>query len=284
MIRRHRQQGFTFIELVIVITILGVLAGILTPFIQHATTAYAQSRIRNTLLTIGDLSLERMTRSIRQAVPNSITVLNGDQGIEFLHARTGGRYVDQFDNFGAAFADPAARLAKATPVDRIYILGTGLSKNTGDVLVIGNTAPSELTTGSSGSAVALNTVLPTAALPWPLGDGTDQGQIMILSGNHAFPIDSPGRHFLIADRTIEIGKSGTTLRWHSNSGLNDLDADTDWSGSDPILVDQVRSIHFSFQPGTPRATGVVRIDLELADAGDNESLRLYREVHIRNTP
>jgi len=225
-----------------------------------------------------------MTRSIRQAVPNSITVLNGDQGIEFLHARTGGRYVDQFDNFGEAFANPAARLAKAATIGRIYALGTGLSKNTGDVLVIGNTAPSDLTASSSGSSVDLSDVLPTVALPWPLGDGTDQGQIIVFSGNHAFPINSPGRHFLIADRTIEIGILGATLRWHSASGLTDLDTATDWSISDPILLDQVRSVHFSFQPGTPQATGVVRIDLELADAGNNESLRLYREVHIRNTP
>ncbi|MBI1195744.1 MAG: prepilin-type N-terminal cleavage/methylation domain-containing protein [Gammaproteobacteria bacterium] len=284
MCRRAGQRGFTIIELVIVITILGVLAGILTPFIQQATVAYAQARIRNTLLTIGDLALERMSRDLREAIPNSISLINGDQGIEFLHARAGGRYVSRFDDFGDAFANPVLRLARQASIGGVYTLGTDLTLNAGDVLVIGNTTPADITTGTVGSSVRLLTITPTINAAWPLGDGTDQGRILTFAANHRFPIDSPGKHFLIADKTIEIGASGTTLLWHSAPGLTDFNGAADWSSADPILLAEVRSVHFSFQPGTPKATGVVRVDLELGDSGGNETLRLYREIHVRNTP
>jgi len=281
---RTSVKGFTIIELVTVIVITGVIAGILTPFISHAMLSYTDSRTRNILLGKGRLSLERMARDIRQAVPNSISILNGNTGIEFLRAHSGGRYVSRFDNYGSAFANNGSRLLAGNPLGQLYSVGTGITVTPGDILVIGNTSPTDLLGGASGTAATVTGSAITNSAPAPTGDGSDQGQIIAFSAAHQFPTDSPGRHFSIADRTIEIGKSGNALYWHSSSGLNDYDAGVDWSTSDPVLIDNVSAITFTYTPGTPQATGIVRVDLQLTDASGQETLRLYREIHIRNTP
>ncbi len=277
-------RGFTLIEMITVIVLLGIMAGILTPFLLKSMQAYGHHKNRQTLLTTGNLALERMTRAIRQAVPNSISLINGSEGIEFLHVRAGGRYIERFDNFSTAFADNNRRLLRNTPMSSIYVLGTGLNFHAGDILVIGNTSPADLGSGNSGSSVAITAIEATTAASWPTGDGSDQGQIIHFAASHLFPFDSPGKHFSIADQSIEIGKLASTLRWHSQAGLADYNQSSDLTGADPVLLDQVQAIDFRYQPGTPQASGIVRILLTLADASGQDSLRLYHEVHVRNTP
>ncbi len=146
-------------------------------------------------------------------------------------------------------------------------------------MVIGNTSPAALKAfPGDGPAVALTGVSATTTA----ADGTNQGQILGFA-NHRFLVDSPGRHFAIADQTVEVWLTGNTLRWHTAAGLTNYDATADWGASDPVLVDGVSAVNFTYAPGTPAASGVLRIDLTLAtDAGNG--IRLYHEVHVRNTP
>jgi hypothetical protein len=50
------------------------------------------------------------------------------------------------------------------------------------------------------------------------------------------------------------------------------------------LVDGVASVNFVYAPGNPQSTGVLRVDLQLTDATTSQSIRLYREIQVRNTP
>ncbi len=276
----QRESGFTLIEMITVIVMIGIMAGILTPFLLKSMAAYQHHKNRQLLLTSGNLALERMGRALRQAVPNSISLLNGHEGIEFLHARTGGRYIERFDNFSTAFANNGLRLLRNTTMTGLYTLGTGLTFQAGDLLVIGNTSPADLSPAATSSSVSISAIETTTAA----GDGTDQGQIIRFTASHLFPFDSPGKHFSIADESIEFGKLASTLRWHSQAGLADYNGTADWSSSDPMLANQVQALTFRYQAGTPQASGIIRIDLTLADASGRDSLRLYHEVHVRNTP
>ncbi|MHB1240416.1 MAG: PulJ/GspJ family protein [Gammaproteobacteria bacterium] len=101
-----RTSGFTLIELVIVIVVAGIIAGISAGFITSAMEGYVAQGRRATLVDTADLALTRMTRDLRQALPNSVRVAdsagNTGQvrcqipgqicGIEFLHVLDGGRY------------------------------------------------------------------------------------------------------------------------------------------------------------------------------------------------
>ncbi len=276
----RREHGFTLVEMVTVIVLLGIIAVVLAPFIANAIQAWHDGKARAELVARGHLALERLAREVRLAVPNSLETLGAGQGIQFVRSRAGGRYIERFDNFGTAFTRMNRRFRKnATLANGLYVMGGGLSVSAGDILVIGNTSPAALKVfPGNGPAVALTGVTATTSAT----DGTNQGHILGFA-NHRFLVDSPGRHFAIADQTVEVGLTGNTLRWHTAAGLTNYDANADWGASDPVLVDGVSAVSFTYAPGTPAATGVLRIDLTLAtDAGNG--IRLYHEVHVRNTP
>lgn len=277
-----RQRGFTLIEMVTVIVLLGVIGSVLVPFMLKAMSAYRDSQARADLVAKGRLAVERLAREVRLAVPNTLEVLNGGQGIQFLRSRAGGRYVERFDNFGTAFSQVNRRFRKNANLNfGLYKLGVDLVPGANDWLVIGNTSPADIkgSTASAGVVVALS----GAATTTIASDGTDQGQILAFGG-YRFLQESPGKHFHVADQTVEVGLSGTSLRWHSANGLTGYDNGADWGASDPLLVDGVTAVTFSYAPGTPQSTGVLRLDLQLSDDSGGSSIRLYHEVHVRNTP
>ena len=273
-------KGFTLIEMLTVIVLLGIIAGILTPFISKAMQAYTHSRARASLVDKGRLALERLAREVHQAVPNSLSVLSGGIGIEFVRSRAGGRYVDRFDDFGPEFSRVNRRFRKNAMLTELYALGTGLGFSTGDVLVIGNTTPGDLQAGNT--ATALSGITATTAVG-PGNDGTTNGQILSFAGQQ-FTVESPGKHFAIADQTVEVGLSAGNLRWFTASGLTNYDGAVDWSGGDPALVDGVTSVLFTYAPGNPQSSAVLRVDLQLTDSTTGQNIRLYREIQVRNTP
>lgn len=278
--RRKISGGFTLVEMVMVIVLLGIIAGILTPFISKAMQAYTHSKARASLVDKGRLALERLAREVHQAVPNSLSVLAGGTGIEFVHSPAGGRYVERFDDFGTEFSRINRRFRKNASLTELYVVGTGLAVAANEVLVIGNTSPADLQAGNT--AATLTGVTATSAVG-PGNDGTANGQLLSFAAKQ-FAVESPGRHFSIADRTIEVGLSGDRLRWFSASGLSDYDGAVDWSSADPALVDGVSVVSFVYAPGNPQSTGVLRVDLRLTDATTGQSIRLYREIQVRNTP
>lgn len=286
MLVRNKKSGFTLIEMVTVIVLLGIIAGILTPFIAKAMLAYTHSKARASLVSKGRLALERISREVRHAVPNTLSVIDSGGGIEFVRSRAGGRYVEQFDDFGAEFSRNNYRFRTNANRTVLYVAGntadTGLSWLSGDELVIGNFSPADFQSGAS--RVALDAIADTVLAD----DDTVNGQVFTYNMAKQFSVGSPGNHFNIADATVEIGYLGadSTLRWHNASGFGDYDIGVDWSNADPILVDGVgaSTTIFSYSSGTPQAAPVLRIDLLLNDASTSQSIRLYREVVVRNTP
>ena len=78
-------KGFTLLEMVVVIVILGVLAASITTFISFGTQIYTDVTKRDEIVSSARFAIERLNREIRFAVPNSIRV-NGNatrQCIEF---------------------------------------------------------------------------------------------------------------------------------------------------------------------------------------------------------
>lgn len=272
------RKGFTLIELIMVIVLLGVMAGILTPFILKAMQAYSASKARAELVSKGRVAMERLAREVRNAVPNSLTVLDGGNGIEFVRSRAGGRYVARFDNYGSEFTRINYRFRRNANLTQLYITGTALALQANDVLVIGNTTPADLQAGNT--AVALIGIASTVLAD----DGTANGQILQFAGKQ-FALESPGRHFAIADQTVEVGRVGTALRWAAAAGIPaSYDGNVDYDAADPSLVDGVSAMQFTYAPGNPQSSAVLRMDLTLSEALSNETLRLYYEVHVRNTP
>ncbi|MDX1593510.1 MAG: prepilin-type N-terminal cleavage/methylation domain-containing protein [Gammaproteobacteria bacterium] len=294
-----RCRGFTLIESVMTILLLGILALATIPFLRMATDAYLDAQSYADLTARGRLALERLAREVRQALPNSIQTVAGGQGIEFVHAIHGTRYADDADRFdqdpdcgsGKAFNDMNRRFRALSNRTALYALDDDLATLVGNLLagggspalVIANTTPGDLTAAAADDrtwvALAGTTATTCAA------DKTDDGTVLDFAAAKRFPLASLGARLAIADRTVEVGVSGATLRWHEVDGIDTTiynNAAADWSGTDPVLVDGVTSVAFTYAPGSVNAAGVLGIALELSDG--RVDVALYEEVRVRNVP
>ncbi len=72
---QHKQQyGFTLIEMIVVIVITGIIAGVVAVFLKAPVQGYIDSARRAELTDIADTAIRRMARDVRTAVPNSVRV------------------------------------------------------------------------------------------------------------------------------------------------------------------------------------------------------------------
>lgn len=94
--KRMKSSGFTLLELIIVIIILGVIAVGIAGFITLTTQTYLNVTERDELLANARFVIERLNREIRNTVPNSIRVKNNNsmQCIEFVPIEASTTYID----------------------------------------------------------------------------------------------------------------------------------------------------------------------------------------------
>jgi len=71
-LRRRNESGFTLMELIIVIIIMGVMALGIAGFIKLSTQTYLNVTERDELLANARFAVERLNREVRNAIPNSV--------------------------------------------------------------------------------------------------------------------------------------------------------------------------------------------------------------------
>ena len=140
------QVGFTLIELVMVIMLTGVLAAVVGRFIAQPVQGYVDVTRRAALVSVADSALQRITRGIRLALPNSIRISGSSGALEFLRIRTGGRY--RVDTPG----DPLDFTASTDTFDVLGTLG-----DAGSVVTNGAAAEADCISGTVDCLVVYNT-------------------------------------------------------------------------------------------------------------------------------
>ncbi len=88
----YSEQGFSIIELVMVIVITGILAGVTSQVISKNVEQYIAITKRAGLVDTAEISLQHISRTIRQAMPYSVRLHANGQGLELLHTRSGGLF------------------------------------------------------------------------------------------------------------------------------------------------------------------------------------------------
>jgi MSHA biogenesis protein MshO len=278
-------HGFTLIELLLVIIILGIGAAMTTGFITNPFKAFTDMSRRAALTDQADTALYRMTREIRQSLPNSVRVTSSGSrvAIEFLQTRTAGRYrfrgagdklnlnqhADTFEVLGGL--NGAASIATGAAGKSTCLNGVA------DCLVIYNTGTSATANNAyQGDNVATITSASANSL------GFDNGA----ASGKAFPLASPAQRFYVVERSVSFVcdlASGSLLRF-AGYGLHAVQPinDADFGVGGYLLTDSVNSCSFTYTPGTNSRNGVAVLNLGLARAG--EQIALLEQVHIFNSP
>lgn len=283
----RRQRAFTLIELVIVIIIVGILAALLPNLIRGPLTSYVRLEQRADLVDIAETALQRMTREIRLALPNSIRIDSGN-AIEFLRTIDGGRYRQQGPGDVLDFSattDTFDILAPLNNLAGISFAGSATQPQclagTVDCLVIFNSGQTNANAYNSDNIAALRNA--TASQLEFSFSGT-------AGPNTSFPLPSPRQRFYIVDTPVSFicdaatGLDITRYAGYTISATQPAEASRPPPATGDLLIDRVTACNFTYSAGTAQRAALVTLSITITEPSLGESVTLLQQVHVVNQP
>lgn len=266
-------RGVTLVEMIVVISVTGVLVAMVSLFGQNQIAAYLDTASRAALADAADTALRRISREVQSALPNSVRV-SGNAVLEYVPVRDGGRYRVGLTALGTG--DP---LDVSSPGDTTFdVLGPAVTAQAGDRLVIYNLGQTGSDVYDGSNSRALNTLGSLNALGF---------------AGAQFPFDSPQHRFQIVGGPVsyqcDLANRVLRRRWCYNfqaaqpvvfGGLPVHPACA--AEQSAILVDGVTACVITYTPGVMMRNGLVTLALTLTQNG--ESATLMHQVEVLNTP
>lgn len=272
-----RARGFTLIELVAVILLLGIIGGISAVMIGRMLNHYDDLDRRQRLQTSARLAVERIAREVRQALPNSVCAFDGGgctggNMLYFIKTVDAGTYQDQGGNYPDAAKSPLPVVPDSAAQFDVTS-GTGLNISAGQWVVVYNLSNTGVYAGNNRRQInGLATKDPDTGTPG------DEMTVISFAGPVSFPRHSPARRFhVIEDNATLFYLQGSQL-FRATSTF----AAPDTPIAPSLLLDNVQALTFEYDPGSPSRSGLLHIDLTVAD--DGETINLVHESHVYNTP
>jgi len=299
-IRKRALGGFTLVESIIVILLVGILAAVSAVFIVQPFEASRDMTRRAELVDSAETALNRITREVRLAVPNSVRISPGANALEFLRSTTGGRYRRLLDGAGnGEVLDPTVD-ASGQPAT-FDVLG-GLPDPDGDVAANTRSAGRDCADGS-GYCIVINNTGPRGTDFDAYDTGNNVAAITATSGlgdadrtndtltfdtggmgaTAAFPAHSASQRFQVMDTAVTYVCPDTTNRIdrHHDYGLNDSQV-AQPGGTVSEVARDVVDCEFTYESGAGQRHGLVTIDITLRR--DGETVRLVDQAHVVNVP
>ena len=260
--------GFSLIELIVVILLTGIVAGAVTQVLRRPIQGFVDLADRAELVDIAELSLRRMSREIRLALPNSVRITDGvtqnlssctasgasSCSIEFLRTSDGGRYRAKPGGAGSGCGGPPAqdRLSFTASADCFEVLGGIGSVSAGganqasclnlprssDCLVVSNTGQAGAN-AYSGDNIAGITAATANSLTFDISGGAAT----------RFPLKSARQRFHIVDMPVSFTCTGGNINRQGAYAITAAQALSPGGGSSNILANNVNSCRFIYNPG-----------------------------------
>lgn len=269
----HNQHGFTLIELILVIVLLGILGTVTIGILLQPIQAFQDQSRRASLVAEADRILTRMTREVRMALPNSvrITTSGSDQFLEFIPTQGGGRYRAQADL--SDINNPVGESLNFTSsVTRFDVLGGVLGHiNPGDYLVIFNAS-----VDPDSSANAYRGDNRTR-----LQTGSSQSQLIFEAIEFPFPSLNAQRFDLIpATGPVTYACRNNQLIRYTGYGFQVQQPTSLNNGQ--LMASRLQRCEFSYLPGDHIRNGLVTLRLSISEA--DETVELLYQAQVMNTP
>jgi MSHA biogenesis protein MshO len=291
-----RSQGFTLIEVVIVIILTGIIAAIVAVFLRRPVESYVDSVARAELTDTADLALRRIARDVRLALPNSVRISADGRFLELLLTKTGGRYLAEDDGASGnpLRFEPGANCVTKPADCKFDVVGVmpGTTPGTanqaiiaGDNIVVYNLGP-DLAPADAYAGGNRATVAP----------GGVSGNTVTLTANpfsgQAPPMPSPNRRFQVVTTPVTYfcDTGAGTLRRYWNYAISSAQpvnaAQAPLSGAaSALLARGVTACSFAYQNLANVHTALVGLSLSLAAPNSNSgTVTLFHQIHVDNTP
>jgi MSHA biogenesis protein MshO len=264
-----KNSGFSLLELIIVIILIGIMSISFGKLTSNTVIGYIDAKDRNRLSQSAKWVTEKISREIREALPQSIRT--GSSGnfhcVEFLPIVNASTTIGlpnsgSINNFNAAnynITTSSASLVAMMPI------------NTNSIY------------NSTGVLANVTSIITSVIDPL-------QATINLTSAT-TFTNRSPQNRFYLLNSPVSFclnNGNGHILRYQ-NYGLSSSQSFPPTGGNTLAENFFVNGTVFNYQNGTLSRAGLLQVSLHLQNRGRSlssteEILNVFHEVHIRNVP
>lgn len=261
-------SGFTLIELIIAIMLMGILAVSLGSITTNSVYNYIDAKDRNKLSQSAKWITERVSREIREALPQSVRTNS-----------SGGIHCVEFMNI--VNASTALDIAASGSISSFNAIAFDLSFSSGLLVAI---MPID-----ANSIYSITGVLASVASIATTGNQS----LITLSSPTQFSRRSPQNRFYLLASPVSFCLNDNTghLNRYSGYSLNSSQQFPPSGGNDSLMGENfsANGTVFNYQLGTLSRAGLLQMNFQLQNrdrnlSGNSESFEVFHEVHIRNVP
>ncbi len=267
-----KQKGFTLIELVIVIVLLGVLSVTIATIFTDTTEAYMQGEARLNASTSARLAVEKIGREIREAMPNSVRVNSSGASncVEYVPIVAASQYVSlPSTSLGTSITvieQAADNQISSLNTTNLYVMVIPL--NTSEVY---NTSR-----GHFGEVTALT-------------KDAANNQVQVTINPARFNRSSPQERIFFVRQPVSFCVDGNNLNRYTNYGFNPSQPAIGAMGVPVLMLNRIALSNgattvnaFTYEQASLNRSGLLMMEFFLQ--GRKETINVKHEVHVRNVP
>ncbi len=268
-----RQRGFTLIELIMVIVLLGILSFGTTQFIVNSSQSYVDTARWQQQGSSVRAAVEKISRELRNALPNSVRVVDRDG---FLSADKQGDCIEFVPVLADSIYTSLPLAAPATLFNAVpFVSSTGPSINPQSSRVsVYPINANDIYLLSATSTVS--SLLDASSML----EGTAEVAVL-MQQPHRFPRGSPGqRWFMVSDPISFCIDSGGRLFRYSRYGFQPAQPTPGLLGHEAVPERSLLAVGVRGRFGVTPA--LVQLTLAIRERG--EGFSISHEVALRHVP